>query len=62
MIQQVFADCKAKCKEMKLVEFEIPQRRANIADRCRDGLFEGKTCAKDTHIYVLSIIYTHELH
>ncbi len=23
---QVFAVCKAKCKEMKLVEFEIPQR------------------------------------
>jgi len=32
IVEKVFAACKAKCKEMKLVEFEIPQRMALISD------------------------------
>eukprot|EP00435_Cladocopium_sp_Y103_P003665 s2636_g1.t1 len=32
VVAKVFADCKAKCKEMKLVEFEIPQRICLVSD------------------------------
>lgn len=32
IVDKVFAACKAKCKEMKLVEFEIPQKIALCSD------------------------------
>mmetsp|Transcript_51221 Transcript_51221/g.122723 ORF Transcript_51221/g.122723 Transcript_51221/m.122723 type:complete len:692 (+) Transcript_51221:59-2134(+) len=32
VVEKVFATCKAKCKEMKLVEFETPQKIAICAD------------------------------